>query len=63
MMTNSKFAKFQELLKHELFKSERNPRTKMVVFSESVDTVEYLQRRINRSVVLGYFRKEQESTI
>lgn len=49
---DSKFAKFQELLKHELFKSERNPEQKLVVFSESVDTVEYLQRRINRSDVL-----------
>ena len=45
---DSKFAKFQELLKHELFKTDRNPEQKLVVFSESVDTVEYLQRRINR---------------
>lgn len=49
---DSKFAKFQELLKHEFFKSDRNPEQKLVVFSESVDTVEYLQRRINRSDVL-----------
>ncbi len=49
---DSKFAKFQELLKHELFKKDRNPEQKLVVFSESVDTVEYLQRRINRSDVL-----------
>lgn len=49
---DSKFAKFNELLKHELFKTDRNPEQKLVVFSESVDTVEYLQRRINRSDVL-----------
>ena len=49
---DSKFAKFDELLKHELFKAERNPEQKLVVFSESVDTVEYLERRINRSDVL-----------
>ena len=49
---DSKFAKFNELLKHELFKKDRNPEQKLVVFSESVDTVEYLQRRINRPDVL-----------
>lgn len=49
---DSKFAKFKELLKHELFKAGRNPEQKLVVFSESVDTVEYLERRINRSDVL-----------
>ena len=49
---DSKFAKFKELLKHELFKTDRNPGQKLVVFSESVDTVNYLQRRINRPDVL-----------
>lgn len=49
---DSKFAKFEDLLKHELFKKERNPEGKLVVFSESVDTVEYLQRRINRKDVM-----------
>ncbi|HAT61344.1 MAG TPA: SNF2/RAD54 family helicase [Prevotella sp.] len=49
---DSKFAKFNELLKHELFKTDRNPEQKLVVFSESVDTVKYLQRRINRPDVL-----------
>ena len=39
-------------MKHELFKKEHNPEGKIVVFSESVDTVEYLQRRINRQDVL-----------
>ena len=49
---DSKFAKFEDLLKHELFKKERNPEGKLVVFSESVDTVEYLKRRINRKDVM-----------
>lgn len=49
---DSKFAKFNELLKHELFKEDRNPEQKLVVFSESVDTVKYLDRRINRKDVL-----------
>ena len=49
---DSKFAKFNELLKHELFRSDRNLEKKLVVFSESVDTVEYLKRRINRKDVL-----------
>lgn len=49
---DSKFAKFEELMKHEFFKRDRNPEQKLVVFSESVDTVEYLQRRIKRPDVL-----------
>ncbi len=49
---DSKFAKFEDLLKHELFKKDRNPEGKLVVFSESVDTVEYLKRRINRNDVM-----------
>ena len=49
---DSKFAKFEDLLKHELFKKDRNPEGKLVVFSESVDTVEYLKRRINRKDVM-----------
>ena len=49
---DSKFAKFEELLNSELFNKKRNPEGKLVVFSESVDTVEYLERRINRKDVL-----------
>lgn len=49
---NSKFAKFEDLMKHELIKKERNPEGKIVVFSESVDTIEYLSRRINRTDVM-----------
>ena len=60
---DSKFAKFNELLKHELFKKDRNPEQKLVVFSESVDTVKYLQRRINRSDVLVISLKATEPTV
>ena len=49
---DSKFAKFEDLLKHELFKKERNPEGKLVIFSESVDTIEYLARRIHRDDVM-----------
>lgn len=49
---DSKFAKFEDLLKHELFKNDLNPGGKIVVFSESVDTVEYLAERIGRKDVL-----------
>ena len=49
---DSKFAKFNDILKHELFKKDRNPGQKLIIFSESKDTVEYLQRRLNRKDVL-----------
>lgn len=49
---DSKFAKFNDSLQHELFRKERNPGQKLVVFSESKDTVEYLAKRINRKDVL-----------
>ena len=49
---DSKFAKFEDLLKHELFKKDRNPEGKVVVFSESVDTIQYLSKRINRPDVM-----------
>lgn len=49
---DSKFAKFNELLKHEFFKTDHNPEQKLVVFSESADTIIYLERRINRPDVL-----------
>jgi len=49
---DSKFKKFEDILKHELFKKDRNPGQKLVIFSESKDTVEYLARRINRKDVM-----------
>ncbi len=63
---DSKFAKFNELMKHKLFKADHNPEQKLVVFSESVDTIKYLERRINRPDVLVISsdnRKEQFKTI
>ena len=56
---DSKFAKFEDLLKHELFKKDRNPEGKVVVFSEAVDTIEYLSRRINRKDVLVIYAKNR----
>ena len=49
---DSKFAKFEALLDKELFSKEKNKGGKIVVFSESVDTIEYLARRIGRDDVL-----------
>ncbi len=58
---DSKFAKFNELLKHEFFKTNRNPEQKLVVFSESVDTVNYLASRINRNDVLVISAKNRNA--
>ena len=58
---DSKFAKFNDLLKHELFKTDRNPEGKLVVFSESVATVEYLAKRINRKDVLVISAKNRSN--
>lgn len=49
---DSKFIKFKDLLDHELFKTSKNLEQKLVVFSESLDTVEYLKNRIARQDVL-----------
>lgn len=49
---DSKFDTFSDLLKHELFNKKINPEGKLVVFSESLDTVEYLKGRINRDDIL-----------
>lgn len=49
---DSKFDKFNDILQHELFKQSLNPGQKLVVFSESLDTVKYLAERINRKDVL-----------
>lgn len=58
---DSKFSTFNELIKHELFKVERNPGQKLVIFSESVDTVEYLAKRINRKDVLVVSAKNRRN--
>lgn len=49
---DSKFERFEQLLKGELFHKERNPEQKLVVFSEARDTIEYLKKRIGRDDVL-----------
>lgn len=49
---DSKFDVFNDLLQQELFDTEINPEQKLVVFSESFDTVKYLATRINRQDVL-----------
>jgi superfamily II DNA/RNA helicase len=54
------------LLKHELFKKDRNPEGKLVIFSESVDTIEYLARRIHRDdvmVISSHNRNQEFKTI
>ena len=63
---DSKFARFEDLLKRELFKKDRNPEGKLVIFSESVDTIEYLARRIHRDDVLvisSHNRNQEFKTI
>jgi len=49
---DSKFSTFEDLLHHELFKKSLNPGQKLVIFSEALDTVQYLKRRIGRDDVL-----------
>lgn len=49
---DSKFDIFSDLLEHELLDNKINPEGKLVVFSESLDTVEYLKGRINRGDIL-----------
>ena len=56
---DSKFAKFDDLLRHEFFKQDRNPGQKLVVFSESEETIEYLKRRIGRKDVIAISTKNR----
>lgn len=63
---DSKFAKFEKLLAGELFDKDKNLEGKLVVFSESVDTIEYLSRRIHRNdvmVISAKNRNQQFKTI
>jgi len=57
---DSKFAKFEELLDSELFNGDKNLEGKLVVFSESVDTIEYLSRRIHRDDVMVISAKNRD---
>ena len=57
---DSKFAKFEQLLAGELFDKDKNLEGKLVVFSESVDTIEYLSRRIHRNDVMVISAKNRD---
>lgn len=57
---DSKFAKFEKLLAGELFDKDKNLEGKLVVFSESVDTIEYLSRRIHRDDVMVISAKNRD---
>jgi len=54
---------FVELLQGELFNTKRNPSGKLVVFSESVDTVNYLtkqlQERLRRNDILSVCSRDR----
>ena len=58
---DSKFARFEKMLEGELFNSKRNIDGKLVVFSESVDTINYLAKRINRKDVLVISAQNRDS--
>ncbi|MBQ9471163.1 MAG: helicase [Bacteroidales bacterium] len=55
--TDPKLDKFIDLLQNQLFCPKHNPSGKLVVFSESVDTVHYLERelkaRLNRTDIVA----------
>ncbi|MGI6369963.1 MAG: SNF2/RAD54 family helicase [Ignavibacteria bacterium] len=50
--TDPKLDKFLELLNNKLFDKQLNPGQKLVVFSESTDTINYLNEKITRDDVL-----------
>lgn len=54
-----KLKKFVELLQHELFAPDRNVGQKLVVFSESTDTVEYLSSHLKRMDILTISAKNR----
>lgn len=49
---DSKFDAFYAILQNELFQQSLNPGQKLVIFSESLDTVNYLCQRIGRDDVI-----------
>ena len=60
---DSKLDRFIEMLQGELFDTDTNPTGKLVVFSESVDTVNYLEeelnKRLHRDDILAVFSKNR----
>ena len=70
LTADSKLDLFVQMLQGELFDPERNPSGKLVVFSESMDTVNYLterlQERLHRNDILPVCardRKRKQQTI
>jgi len=57
---DTKFEIFEDMLKHELFKKDHNLGQKLVIFSESMDTVNYLAARLNRKDVLTISAKNRD---
>lgn len=49
---DSKFLAFEDLINHEALKKSVNPEQKLVIFSEALDTVNYLAKRLKRKDVL-----------
>lgn len=62
---DTKYDRFEDKLQHELFDTTLNPAGKVVIFTESKDTMEYLQGRLHRDDVLaisaGNSRQERET--
>lgn len=54
-----KFDKFYDLLEHEFFRKDINIGQKLVIFSESAETIEYLKRRLNRNGILAITAKNR----
>ncbi|MFT4222364.1 helicase-related protein [Dysgonomonas sp.] len=54
-----KLKKFMDLLQNEFFDKKRNVGQKLVVFSESTDTVDYLSKYLNRDDVLTISAKNR----
>src|SRR5574344_1627255 len=54
-----KFDKFYDLLEHEFFKADINTGKKLVIFSESAETIEYLRRRLNKKDILAITAKNR----
>ncbi|MBQ7998704.1 MAG: NgoFVII family restriction endonuclease, partial [Bacteroidales bacterium] len=58
---DSKFCAFEDLINHEIFKKSKNPGQKLVIFSEALDTVNYLARRLNRKDILVISAENRKS--
>jgi len=58
--TDPKLTEFLNRLDKEFFDSEKNIGQKLVVFSESTDTIEYLQKNIKRNDVLTISAKNRD---